>query len=173
MGYFVKYLPSRKSLPQWKVQFVSYKKVDIRPETKAQKPKREWDIRRERWQALGFSMLMTIEEARVRAKQLNAQVQIRKQEEQIRKRDETKRLHQIRYDAILPSEFVAEFEDRFVRKRDSQTEQGIRRTSRAFVTWRSAQRMIIHVAIDPSEWFFHSDKVYDYFFHQKMPVKYA
>jgi hypothetical protein len=172
MGYFIKHLPLRKSAPNWKVQFVSYKKADLKPECRAKKPKREWDIKRPRWQELGISTFMTIEEARARAKQLNAQDHLRKQEEQLRKLNEERIVRQHRYDATMPSEFVAEFESRFVRKRDSQTEQGIRRTSRALITWRSAQRMIAHVSIEPSEWFIHSDKIYDYFFAQKMSVKY-
>ena len=57
MGYFIKYLPLRKSSPAWKVQFVSYKKIDIKSNSCAQKPKREWDIPRPRWQSLGFNFL--------------------------------------------------------------------------------------------------------------------
>ncbi|CAM6000256.1 unnamed protein product [Sphagnum balticum] len=129
MGYFIKRLPFRKSAPSWKVQFVSYKKADIRPECRAKKPKREWDIRRERWQVLGFSTFMTIEESRARARQLNAQAHLKRQEEQILKNAEAKAISQCRYDATMPSEFVAKFENRFVRKRDSQTDQGVRRTS--------------------------------------------
>ena len=67
MGYFVKKLPLRKSLPAWKVQFISYKKEDTQHST-VQKPKREWDIKRKRWQALGFNEFMTLYEARARAK---------------------------------------------------------------------------------------------------------
>jgi hypothetical protein len=29
MGYYIKYLPFKKSNPMWKVQFVSHKKIDI------------------------------------------------------------------------------------------------------------------------------------------------
>lgn len=126
MGYFIKRLPFRKSSPHWKVQFVSYKKADIRPECRAKKPKREWDIQRQRWQVLGFSTFMTIEEARARAKQLNAQDHLRRQEGQVRKSEEEKRISQCRYNATMPSEFVAEFESRFVRKRDrSRLEKNI------------------------------------------------
>jgi len=173
MGYFVKFLPQRKTGPQWKVQFISYKKADIRPECRAQKPKREWDINKERWHSLGFSPSMTLQEARGRAKQLNAQHVLRKQEEQIRKIEEARSNFQTRHDAALPSEFVAEFESRFVRKRQNPNEAGRRTTARAFVTWHAAQRMITHVATDPSDWFYHTEKIYDYFFNQKMSIKYA
>lgn len=80
MGYFIKRLPFRKSSPKWKVQFVSYKKMDIKPECRAKKPRREWNIPKARWQALGFNTFMTLEEARSRAKQLNDQQHLKRQE---------------------------------------------------------------------------------------------
>lgn len=43
-----------------------------------------------------------------------------------------------RYDAVLPMEFVAEFEKRFISRSDSQTKQGLWRTSRAQKRWKSA-----------------------------------
>ena len=115
---------------------------------------------------------MTISEARARAKQLNAQSYLRRQEERLRKIDLAKWEARKRYDAFLPTEFVAEFENRFVRKRDSQTEQGLRSTTRAFVTWNATQRMIVALAVEPSEWFYFTNQVYDYFFEQKMSLKY-
>ena len=47
MGYYVRSIPKKKSQPQWKVQFVSYKKKDTL-NSRAQKPKREWDIKEPR-----------------------------------------------------------------------------------------------------------------------------
>ncbi|MBI3294022.1 MAG: site-specific integrase [Deltaproteobacteria bacterium] len=115
---------------------------------------------------------MTLEEARSRAKQLNAQHHLKQQEEQLRKIEQDQDDTQRRYDAVLPSEFAAEFEIRFVRKRDSQTEQGLRKNTRAYVTWRAAQRLIVAINTDPSEWFYHTDRVYDYFWQQKMSLRY-
>jgi hypothetical protein len=126
MGYYVKSLPWKKSAPLWKVQFISFKKADT-ANSRAKKPKREWDIAKTRWPGLGFNTFMTLAEARVRAKQLNAQGQLKRQEVQLKKIEEDQANIQRRYDAILPSEFVAEFELRFIRKRDSQTEQGLRK----------------------------------------------
>lgn len=171
MGYYVKFLRHRKSTPQWKVQFISFKKSDTKNST-AKKPKREWDIPKGRWPALGFSQTMTLEEAKCRSKQLNAQEQIKRQEEQIKKFAKTQEKIRRRYEASLPSEFVAEFEKRFVRPRDSQTEQGLRKTTRSFVVWRAAQRMIMHVCVEPSEWFYHTHEIYDYFHSQKMSLRY-
>lgn len=171
MGYFVKRLPLRKSLPDWKLQFVSYKNEDIK-NSKAKKPKREWDVKKGRWQALGFHGFMTLEEARVRAKQLNAQLHIKRQEVRIRELEANRSAAQKRYDSMLPEEFVAEFESRFIRKRDSQTEQGLRKNTRAYITWRAAQRLIVAINTEPSEWFYHTHKIYDYFYQQKMSLRY-
>ena len=67
MGYFIRALQWKKSNPRWKVQFISYKKKDIRSST-SKKPKKEWDVEKTRWRGLGFHSLMTVDEARVRAK---------------------------------------------------------------------------------------------------------
>jgi len=171
MGYYIRKLRWKKSAPQWKVQFLSYKKKDF-PDSKAKKPKKEWDIPKERWRTLGFHSLMSIGEANARAKQLNAQEFIKHQEERIRKmeldRNHTLLLHQ----SVLPSEFVAEFELRFIRSRDSETIQGKRRTSRAQILWQAAEKLIIAVKIDPSEWFYSIHEIYDYFHQKQLSLRY-
>lgn len=68
MGFYVKRLLNKKSLPYWKVQFISWKLEDTKA-SKAKKPKREWDISKDRWQSLGFVKTMTFEEAKSRARQ--------------------------------------------------------------------------------------------------------
>ena len=72
MGYYVRALPWKKSDPRWKVQFVSYKSKDTK-NSNAVKAKKEWDVDPDRWRSLGFHKLMTLDEAKVRARQLNAQ----------------------------------------------------------------------------------------------------
>ncbi len=125
MGYHIKFLPLKKSSPQWKVQFISFKKSDTQ-KSKAKKPKREWDIPKARWISLGFSMSMTIDEAKSRAKQLNAQALLKRQEAQIRIITDKQNQFHLRHDSMLPSEFLTEFERVFVRISDSQTKQGLR-----------------------------------------------
>lgn len=115
---------------------------------------------------------MTYEEARARATQLNALHHVKRQEEQVQKILREQADEQRRHSSAMPPVFASEFEQRFIRKRDSQTEQGIRSTSRSYIRWRAAQRMIAAVGIDPSEWFYHVDKIYDYFHQQKMSLKY-
>ena len=67
---------------------------------------------------------MTIEDARVRAHQLNTQALLKSQEEQIRKSELDRQMEKLRNGAGLPDVFVTEFELRFVRCRDSETQQG-------------------------------------------------
>lgn len=85
MGYRLKKLPSKKSDPQWKVQYVSYKKSDIENFDQTN-PRKTWDVGKDRWKPLGFYKYMTFEEAKVRAKQLNAQKQHKAQEERIQQK---------------------------------------------------------------------------------------
>ncbi|TNF00008.1 MAG: hypothetical protein EP326_07125, partial [Deltaproteobacteria bacterium] len=76
MGYYVRALPQKKSEPKWKVQYVSFKKKDTKGST-AKFPKKEWDISKDRWTALGFYKYMSVEEAKVRARQLNSQLDLK------------------------------------------------------------------------------------------------
>lgn len=171
MGYYVRYLSWKKSAPNWKIQYVSYKKADqVREGMK--KPKKEWDVNPDRWRALGFHKLMTIEEARGRAKQINAQSFLKMQEELLQKREEEELGKQKRYDAVLPIPFVEEFEKRFVKEIDSDTKSGKRRKSRARATWGAAKKMIFHLQIDPSEWFYYSKEIYDYFVKEELSIRY-
>lgn len=170
MGFYIRAMPLKKSKPKWKVQYVSYSKKDF---NHSKSTKKEWDIQNDRWRPLGFLNSMSINEAKARAKQLNALDQIRKQEERIQKlKMEEFKLH-IENDAFLPKEFVYEFEKRFIRYRDSETENGKRHMTRAHVVWRAAQRMIVHLKIDPMEWFERRYEVYDYFYQKRFSLSYT
>ncbi len=79
MGYYVRALPWRKSNPRWKLQFVSYKLQDIK-DPNAIKAKKEWDVDPDRCRSLGFHKMMTLDEAKIRARQLNAQDFVKRQE---------------------------------------------------------------------------------------------
>lgn len=171
MGYYVKGLPNKKSNPKWRVIYISYKKEDTQ-ESNAKVPKKEWHIPKDRWSSLGFHLSMNADEAKARSRQLNAQIHLKRQEERIKKIADEQAKTQKRYDAVLPEEFVSEFEARFVRKRDSQTDKGQRKKSRVYTTWRAAQRMITALGTEPSEWFYNTNEVYDYFYNQKISIKY-
>lgn len=171
MSYYIRALPKKKSEPKWKVQYVSFKKSDYK-DSKAKFPKKEWDISTERWIALGFYRYLNLEEAKIRARQLNSQLEIKKQEERLLKSEEASRNFQKRFDSVLPEEFVSEFEKRFMRKRDSEVDRGRRRTSRAMLVWKAAQKMIVSIGVEPTDWFYSSYEIYDYFNSKKYSIRY-
>jgi hypothetical protein len=140
--------------------------------SKSKKPKKEWDIPPERWPNLGFHSQMTIIDAACRAKQLNAQDYLKRQEERIKKDSIKNSKLRDRLNANLPAEFTLEFEQRFVRSRDSETTAGKRRLSRAQNLWRAASRMIIAIHHEPSDWFYHIPEIYDYFYEKQYSVRY-
>lgn len=172
MGYYVRALPWKKSAPKWKLQFVSYKKADTK-KSFANDPKKEWDVHRDRWRALGFNARLTLEEARARAKQLNAQRWIQAQEKRVQLQLKAKREARRRRDSALPPEFVAEFESRFLRVRDSETDSGKRKKTRSRIMWTTAQKMIDSIPVDPTDWYFHSFEIYDYFERHQYSIRYA
>ncbi len=171
MGYYVKTLPKKKTEPKWKVQYVSFKKSDIKHSV-TKYPKKEWDIAKDRWLALGFYKYMTLDEAKARASQLNSQLEIKRQEERLIKIAEESKNFQRRFDSVLPDEFVGEFEKRFMRKRDSEVDRGKRRTSRAMIIWKAAQKMIVSIGIEPTDWFYSTCEIYDYFHSKKYSIRY-
>ncbi len=127
---------------------------------------------KQRWPVFGFHISMTLDEARARASQLNTQDFLKRQEERIRKFQLDREENRKRFTSVLPEVFVDEFESRFIRVRDSETKNGKRRVSRATTIWQAAQRMIIGLQIEPSEWFYHTHEIYDYFYDKKYSVRY-
>jgi hypothetical protein len=71
MVYYIREMKDKLATPRWKVQFITYKKEDTR-QSNAQKPRKEWDIPKARWSSLGFKDSMTPDQARSRAKKINA-----------------------------------------------------------------------------------------------------
>ena len=172
MGYYVRSLPWKKSDPRWKLQFVSYKSQDTK-DSNAIKAKKEWDVDPDRWRSLGFHTMMTLDEAKIRARQLNAQDFVKRQEERIQRIAIEENNNKKRYDSVLPIEFVEEFEKRLLRTRDAETRKGRRKTSHARSKWKAAQKMIVALKIDPSEWYYYNKEVYDYFHEQQLSISYT
>lgn len=53
MSYYIRELKKKLAAPRWKVQFITYKKEDTH-QSNAQKPRKELDIPKTRWNPLGF-----------------------------------------------------------------------------------------------------------------------
>ena len=102
MGYYARKLKEKKHSPDWKVQYISCKRKDQSPDSKSKNPKRTWDIPSERWRPLGIHASMSFEEVKVRVKQLNSQLRMKRQEEQIKKLRDTQNDFQLRHQSMLP-----------------------------------------------------------------------
>jgi hypothetical protein len=170
MGYRVKELPNKKSQPKWKIQYISYKKKDIQ-NTNQLNPRKTWDISKDRWKPLGFYKYMNAAEAKVRAKQLSAQAEIKAQEERIRKSLEEEDKFKKRFDSILPEEFEAEFEKRFVTRTYLSADREYGR-NRALARWRAARKVIITINTEPSDWYYNLYDFYDYFSDRQLSIRY-
>jgi hypothetical protein len=174
MGYYVRYLPRKKNPPTWKIQYVSYKPQDRKSTSQAKISKTTWDLSKDRWRPLGFHPSMSFLEAQARARQLNSQLRLKRQEEQIKKIQDKKNVFQLRHESALPPEFVTEFEERFVHARGLLSEvQRKRRNKQRHTTWRAAQRMIVAVGIEPSQWFYHHDNFYEAICQNEYSLGYA
>ncbi len=173
MGYYVRSIHDKKSVPNWKVQYVSTRLADRRETSKAKNPKRTWDIPKQRWSPLGFNDALSIEEARARAKQLNSQILLKRQEERLKKFNDEQITLKLKHQSVLPDEFVAEFEERFIRARNVFNEHIRQQQNRQrHGSWRAAQKVIIAVGIEPCNWFFHNEKFYDIFYLKQFSLGY-
>lgn len=116
MGYYIKKLFNKNSSLNWKVQFISYKKEHIK-NTAAKFPKKTWDIPKDRWQSLGFLRSMTIDQAKNRQRQINAQLSLTALESRkLAIKDKLKKFDLV-MEAFLPKDLKAEFERRYFYER--------------------------------------------------------
>jgi len=115
---------------------------------------------------------MEISDSRMRSRQLNAQLMLKRQEEQIRSVEKARHDFQTRNDAVMPIEFAEEFERRFIRSRDHELPRGRQRIRRLRTIWNAAQKMVLALRIEPAEWFYHSDEIYDYFYGRRLSLYY-
>ena len=167
MGYYIRKLPGKQNSPRWKLQFISYRKEHL-GSSSAAKPKKEWDIPRERWAVLGFRPHMTIESARERQRQLNAQLKLKREEERRFQFEQQRKDLNMKYLAAFPESFCADFEKRFVFGRSPSP--AFRKSNRA--CWTAAQKLILHLKLEPSEWFDSAFNFYDYFFEKAWSLSY-
>ncbi|MBI3336141.1 hypothetical protein HYZ98_01070 [Candidatus Peregrinibacteria bacterium] len=117
---------------------------------------------------------MEIADARTRSRQLNAQLMLKRQEERIRQLQKAENEFRMRNNAVLPLEFVEEFELCFLKIREEGSLiSRTRRQKRVRVLWKAAQKMIRTLQIEPSEWFYHIHDVYDYFCNQQLSLSYS
>jgi hypothetical protein len=124
-------------------------------------------VPQEQWNTLGFHPAMTREEAQARAKQLNSQQHLQKQEK--KRIAIVSRLQQ--EDAIqsayLPTHLVEEFEStRLIPKLTSSKDK-------TMSNWRAAKRLIRALQKEPTEWWDERDAIYLYFKNRGDSVSYV
>lgn len=166
MGYYVRQTKNKRLTPNWKVQFISYKKQDC--VTDAKKPRKEWNIPRQRWLPLGFHESMSFEQAQARAKQINAQLEIKRQEELRRKIELEYDTLKTQCNAAVPEIYKTEFELKFI-SRPHHTKSS---KKRFYTSWSATQRMLQEIPIDPFDWFENNHLFYDYFFRKQFSFSY-
>lgn len=147
MGYYIRKLKTKNQNPRWKVQFISYKK-QYTGQSNAKKPRKDWDISKRRWIALGFKDSMSLEQARARARQINAKIEMRRQEERRKQIEEEQFVLEQKFTAALPDIYKEEFEQRYLVGRYKNPGW----QKRFLTCWRATQRMLTELQIDPVDW---------------------
>ncbi len=167
MGFYIRELKNKRQAPHWKVQFLSHKKAETKDST-AKRPRKEWDISKERWGSLGFQPAMSSDQARARAKQLNAQRASKWQEERRKKFNDLQKDLNQKFTASIPELYKEEFELKYLTGRF----QNPGWKKRFFTNWNATQKMLIEVQLDPVDWYDNYYLFYDYFCKQQYSFSY-
>lgn len=168
MGYYVRALKSKRKPGAWKLQFISYSKEHAQG-SKAMKPKREWDVPKERWRALGFHSRMSLADARARQRELNLKLHNRRITERRGAAEMSRRDFAARTKAAFSDFHVAEFERRHLRRPYVSPSH-----RRSLVSgWTVVRKVILAVEPDPSCWLDSSTAFFDYFAERGWSLSYA
>jgi integrase len=121
--------------------------------------------------AKGFPPTLTIEEAKERARQLNTQAELHRQEERRNRIDERLRREEKVESAWLPPTIADEFAA-YLRRR-FQEDGGDLMVKKIDVHWRSVKKLIRAVALEPTEWADQPEVIYRYFAKNKLSLEYT
>lgn len=102
---------------------------------------------------IGFHPSMTIEQAKERAKQLNAQKELKRRQEKRNSIDSRFKEESLKLNASLPEYLVKEFELLYI---DNNT-------SKKVIHWRTTKKIMVDLSIPLEDWSFHKEKFYRYF----------
>ncbi len=146
MGYYV-----FKSGKTWVLQWQQGKKDH-----------RHINKKSEEAQMMGFRPELTYEQAKTRAKQLQAEEWVKEEaKKRARSKEITEKYRQLR-SAFLTNEDAEEFEQKYLLEHKIQTSH-----------WNTMQKIIIGVEIHPSEWFDQKNKLYAEFRKLNCSANYA
>lgn len=168
MGYYVRAIKPKQAPEKWKLQFNSHKRKHVGNST-AKKPKKEWDIPKARWHSLGFQSSMSLDQARARAKQLNAKIHSKRIEERRLLLDQQAEALQLKFLAAIPELYKQEFEQKYI----FGLHNGPEWRKRFVITWRAVQKLLLAMELDPTDWYDEMYRFYDYFYDRKFSYSYV
>jgi integrase len=119
------------------------------------------------WPALGFDFRMTIDQARSRAKQLNASNSLER--EAIRKAALRVAKLELTESALLPQHLVEEFETLLLGRRGSSD----RHKRKMLTHWKKLKTIILDLQLEPSQYVDNKEKIYDWFIEREVSLEYA
>lgn len=124
--------------------------------------------------AHGFVPDMSVEIAKERAKQLNAVDSIKKEEER-RKVAAIKAIkgRQRVHSAYLPALLCEEFENKVLKRKFSIGRDAEKKMKKVLSRWGLAQKVILEVKRDPSEWSEEPEDFYRYFIEREFSLDYT
>jgi len=111
---------------------------------------------------------MTVDQAKDRAKQLNAKLHLKRREELHLAYENQANELQNKFQAAVPELYKQEFEQKYVYGRFNDPEW----RKRFFRTWRAVQKLLIEVQLDPCDWYDEMFKFYDYFHKKQFSYSY-
>ena len=109
-------------------------------------------VKQAEWPNLGFSLSMTLEQARAIARSLNANLKISKLEERRNRLEVRREKDNLEKCAYLPDVYVLQFEKDIVDGKDLRIDH-----------WESAKKVIRIVNLNTTDWYFLSHKFYSHF----------
>lgn len=159
MGYRV---PKTNYGLGWKVKFESY-----------EGKRSSKDIPKTEYARLGFNEKMTREEAKAKAKTLNAQEEVKRIEAKRRKIADRMKLEETVLLAYLPETEVRAFEREVLFNPEVFDSVDERRNKKFKSHWKAAQKAMAHIQLDPTDWCEHPQRFFDYFAINKISYSYV
>jgi len=174
MRFVIKSLKTKKSDPKWKVQLRSYKQEDIEKYGKpGQKSKTvERDLPKHEWERYGFMFNMSLEEAKEKAKQWNAQKKLDDERKARFAREERLKEEALLESAFLPSLLVTKFEEKLLDDSDFSAKEEFLR-SKQMSHWRTCKKLITAIEIEIEDWEDKAKHFYKYFIKNNWSLSYS
>jgi hypothetical protein len=110
---------------------------------------------------------MNLDEAKSHVRYLNSRAKLKLDELRRQRLREMQELFELEAAAVFPDVFKREFEERFILGRIPNEER-----RNVISHWRAAQRLLLKLKLDPSDWFEESTKFYDYFYDKNHSLSY-